>query len=195
VPGTGGFQTWETVTCDVAEVSGVHDLFLSFKGGTGSLFNLDYWQFTPKDPRTGSGGTAGAGGLGAGGLAGTSGGGTTGGTPSSGGGAGISGTGGSGAASGSGAGGTSSGAAGSASGSGGAGGVQAGAAGVGGFGGEANTPLGGAQASGGSAPTAPADSGCACAMPRGGSRPLLGAAGAFGVLAVFAWRRRYARRR
>jgi arabinoxylan arabinofuranohydrolase len=198
VPGTGGWQIWETVSCDVAEVSGVHDLYLSFKGGAGSLFNLDSWQFTPKDPRTGSGGaggTAGAGGLGAGGLAGTSGGGTTGGTPSSGGGAGISGTGGSGAASGSGAGGTSSGAAGSASGSGGAGGVQAGAAGVGGFGGEANTPLGGAQASGGSAPTAPADSGCACAMPRGGSRPLLGAAGAFGVLAVFAWRRRYARRR
>lgn len=49
VPGTGGWQTWQTVSCDVDEVTGVHDLFLVFTGGSGSLFNLDYWQFSPKD--------------------------------------------------------------------------------------------------------------------------------------------------
>lgn len=65
---TGGWQTWEEVSCDVSLVPGVHDLFLVFTGGGGTLFNLDYWQFTPKDPPvTGSGGAAGSGGDGSGG--------------------------------------------------------------------------------------------------------------------------------
>jgi len=68
VPGTGGWQTWDSVNCDVNTVAGTHDLFLVFKGGNGALFNLDWWQFVPKDPiLTGSGGSAGAGGSGSGG--------------------------------------------------------------------------------------------------------------------------------
>jgi arabinoxylan arabinofuranohydrolase len=71
---TGGWQTWASVSCDVSEeATGVHDLFLVFAGGSGSLFNLDYWQFTPKDPLpTGTGGAAGTGGGSTGGTGGTS---------------------------------------------------------------------------------------------------------------------------
>lgn len=78
VAATGGWQVWDSVTCDVETVSGVHDLFLVFTGGSGSLFNLDWWQFTPKDPLpTGSGGADGSGGedsMGAGGADAASGG-------------------------------------------------------------------------------------------------------------------------
>jgi arabinoxylan arabinofuranohydrolase len=68
---TGGWQSWTSVECDVDEVTDVHDLFLVFKGQNGPLFNLDYWQFTPKDPQNnGSGGAPGSGGADAGGGAG-----------------------------------------------------------------------------------------------------------------------------
>lgn len=43
---TGSWQTWTTVQCPVTGASGVHDLFLVFKGGSGSLFNFNWWQFT-----------------------------------------------------------------------------------------------------------------------------------------------------
>ena len=46
VTGTGGWQTWTTKTCAVTGASGVHDLFLVFKGGSGSLFNFNWWRFT-----------------------------------------------------------------------------------------------------------------------------------------------------
>ncbi len=46
VPVTGGWQEWETVTCDVAGASGTHDLYLVFSGGDSYLFNVDYWEFT-----------------------------------------------------------------------------------------------------------------------------------------------------
>lgn len=42
---TGGWQTWTTVSCNVSGVSGVHDLYLRFSGGTGNLFNVNWWQF------------------------------------------------------------------------------------------------------------------------------------------------------
>jgi glucuronoarabinoxylan endo-1,4-beta-xylanase len=45
VPATGGWQTWTTVSCDVAGASGVNDLYLHFTGGAGQLFNLNWWQF------------------------------------------------------------------------------------------------------------------------------------------------------
>jgi hypothetical protein len=45
VPGTGGWQTWTTVSCPVAGATGTHDLYLRFAGGTGSLLNVDWWQF------------------------------------------------------------------------------------------------------------------------------------------------------
>lgn len=55
VAGTGGWQTWTTKSCAVDGASGVHDLFLVFKGGSGSLFNFNWWKFknltTAVDPR------------------------------------------------------------------------------------------------------------------------------------------------
>ena len=45
VPGTGGWQTWSTVSCSVSGAAGTHDLFLRFTGGTGFLFNVNWWQF------------------------------------------------------------------------------------------------------------------------------------------------------
>jgi arabinoxylan arabinofuranohydrolase len=102
VPGTGGAQTWMTKSCAVSGATGVHDLYLKFTGGSGaSLFNFNWWKFTPRDApdggapdggmvdggvggRGGGGGTTGTSGRGgaggaSGGSAGTSGGGRGGG--------------------------------------------------------------------------------------------------------------------
>jgi hypothetical protein len=46
VPNTGGWQSWRTVTCPVSGVTGTHDLYLTFSGGSGYLFNVNWWQFT-----------------------------------------------------------------------------------------------------------------------------------------------------
>jgi arabinoxylan arabinofuranohydrolase len=80
VTGTGGAQTWTTVSsCAVTGASGVHDLFLKFTGGSGDLFNFNWWQFTPKSPLDAgvaeegmSGGSSAAGGSGGGGDASSS---------------------------------------------------------------------------------------------------------------------------
>ena len=45
VGGTGGWQNWEEVSCDVMGASGEHDLYLVFNGGDGYLMNMDWWQF------------------------------------------------------------------------------------------------------------------------------------------------------
>ncbi len=45
VSGTGGAQTWVTKSCVISGASSVHDLFFVFTGGTGSLFNFNWWQF------------------------------------------------------------------------------------------------------------------------------------------------------
>jgi hypothetical protein len=46
VVGTGGAQTWKTVSsCPVTGATGVHDLFLRFTGGSGDLFNVNWWKF------------------------------------------------------------------------------------------------------------------------------------------------------
>lgn len=46
VPGTGGWQNWTSVSCSVSGASGTQDLFLRFTGGSGYLFNVNWWQFT-----------------------------------------------------------------------------------------------------------------------------------------------------
>ncbi|BAV06693.1 Por secretion system C-terminal sorting domain-containing protein [Filimonas lacunae] len=46
VANTGGWQNWVTLTGSVSGVTGVHDLYLSFSGGTGYLFNLNHFVFT-----------------------------------------------------------------------------------------------------------------------------------------------------
>ena len=197
VGATGGWQTWSSTTCDVSGASGVHDLFLKFTGGGGSLFNIDWWQFTAIEGGNGgaggsggsdagaagtgaagaNGGTAGSGAVGGGGQAGVAG--ASNGGRIGGGGAGNSGAGGP-SGSGGAAAGTSGGAAAGASGTatGGAGG--AGVPGSGGVAGASNA--GGASAGG--VPTSGAsggdaagesESGCGCrAAPRheGGSLAL-----------------------
>jgi hypothetical protein len=47
VAGTNGWQTWATKSCDVSNASGVHDLYLRFTGGSGLLFNFNWWKFNP----------------------------------------------------------------------------------------------------------------------------------------------------
>jgi MYXO-CTERM domain-containing protein len=46
VTGTGGAQTWKTQSgCAVTGATGVHDVFLKFTGGSGDLFNFNWWKF------------------------------------------------------------------------------------------------------------------------------------------------------
>ena len=47
VAGTGGWQTWTTSTCTVTGATGVHNLYLKFTGGSGLLFNFNWWKFIP----------------------------------------------------------------------------------------------------------------------------------------------------
>ena len=46
VKGTGGWQTWVDATCTVSGATGIHDLYLKFTGGSGFLFNINWWKFT-----------------------------------------------------------------------------------------------------------------------------------------------------
>nr|WP_230689325.1 family 43 glycosylhydrolase [Catellatospora paridis] len=45
VAGTGGYQTWATVSCGVSGATGTRDLYLRFTGSGSGLFNLNWWQF------------------------------------------------------------------------------------------------------------------------------------------------------
>ncbi len=47
VSGTGGWQKWETKSCEISGATGIHDLFLKFTGGSGPLFNFNWWKFEP----------------------------------------------------------------------------------------------------------------------------------------------------
>jgi arabinoxylan arabinofuranohydrolase len=55
VPGTGGWSTWTTVVCNVSGATGTQDLFFKFTGGSGSLFNFDWWQFDDSSGTTSPG--------------------------------------------------------------------------------------------------------------------------------------------
>ncbi len=46
VAGTGGWQTWTSVSCPVSGATGTQDLVLRFTGGSGYLFNVNWWQFS-----------------------------------------------------------------------------------------------------------------------------------------------------
>ena len=45
VQGTGGWQNWVTRTYTVSGASGIHDLYFKFTGGSGFLFNFNWWKF------------------------------------------------------------------------------------------------------------------------------------------------------
>ena len=51
-PGTGGWQTWTTVSCPVNDAAGTHDLYFKFTGGSGYLLNMNWWQFGSDDGAT-----------------------------------------------------------------------------------------------------------------------------------------------
>lgn len=42
---TGGWQTYVTKTCNITGATGTHDLYFKFTGGSGSLFNFNWWRF------------------------------------------------------------------------------------------------------------------------------------------------------
>lgn len=48
VSGTGDWQTWTTESCTISGATGVHDLYLKFTGGSGYLFNVNWWKFEGK---------------------------------------------------------------------------------------------------------------------------------------------------
>jgi hypothetical protein len=53
VPTTGGWQKWKTVSCDLLDEKGAHDLFLVYKGADNDLFNLQWFAFDlPRPPST-----------------------------------------------------------------------------------------------------------------------------------------------
>jgi arabinoxylan arabinofuranohydrolase len=41
VSSTGGWQSFETVTCDVSGITGMHDVYFKFTGG----LNFNWWKF------------------------------------------------------------------------------------------------------------------------------------------------------
>ncbi len=54
IPRTGGWDSWKILTEKVtAEVNGIHDVYLAFKGQNitagRTLFNFDYWMFKKQD--------------------------------------------------------------------------------------------------------------------------------------------------
>jgi arabinoxylan arabinofuranohydrolase len=55
VTGTTGWQTWVTQTCTVSGATGIHNLFLRFTGGSGLLFNFNWWKFTSATGTRGAG--------------------------------------------------------------------------------------------------------------------------------------------
>ncbi|MEO3751434.1 glycoside hydrolase family 43 protein [Streptomyces sp. B6B3] len=46
VPGTGGWQSWVTVSCPVSGATQTHDVYFRYTGGSGNLFNINWWQFS-----------------------------------------------------------------------------------------------------------------------------------------------------
>lgn len=45
LPVTGGWQTWQTVSSSVNGASGVHDLYIVFRGSSGGIANVNWFQF------------------------------------------------------------------------------------------------------------------------------------------------------
>jgi glucosylceramidase len=46
LPGTGGWQAWETVSAPVSGASGVHDLYIVFQGPATGISNVNWFQFS-----------------------------------------------------------------------------------------------------------------------------------------------------
>ncbi len=46
VSNTGGNQKWITLSASISNISGVQDVYLVFKGGSGALFNINWLEFS-----------------------------------------------------------------------------------------------------------------------------------------------------
>ena len=46
IENTGDWEAWRDFSCDVTNASGVHDLYLYFRGNSGYLFNINYLYFS-----------------------------------------------------------------------------------------------------------------------------------------------------
>ena len=44
IKSSGGWQTWNTQSCNIEKTSGKHDLYFVFTGGEGYLFNINWWR-------------------------------------------------------------------------------------------------------------------------------------------------------
>ena len=44
IQSSGGWQTWNTQTCNIEEISGKHDVYFVFTGGEGYLYNVNWWR-------------------------------------------------------------------------------------------------------------------------------------------------------
>jgi beta-glucosidase len=45
VVSTGGWQDWVSVNMDIVSIEGKHDVYLTFKGGSGYLYNINWFKF------------------------------------------------------------------------------------------------------------------------------------------------------
>ena len=50
VVGNGAWQTWTDAECKVSGASGIHNVYLKFTGGSGYLFNVNWFQFINSTP-------------------------------------------------------------------------------------------------------------------------------------------------
>jgi hypothetical protein len=48
VKNTGNNLHWETISCKLKKIKGVHDLYFVFKGNDSNLFKFDWWKFSSK---------------------------------------------------------------------------------------------------------------------------------------------------
>jgi MYXO-CTERM domain-containing protein len=181
VANTGGAQTWATKTCDIADASGKHDVFFVFTGGSGSLFNFNWWKFHGA-PSVDAGVDGRAGG--------------DGGTSGNGGSAGSAGTGGKGGAGGEASGGAGTGGApnaGGAGGSGGAGASGGATAGATSSGGKAGGQSGTGGAAGGGVGPSAGNSGCSCDLGQSASNGVTAGGILLGIALLVRRRRRHQR--
>ncbi len=49
IKNTGGWQTWQSFSASFGAVSGVHDVYVKFEGGSGYLCNLNWMEFLASD--------------------------------------------------------------------------------------------------------------------------------------------------
>ncbi|MFH8249060.1 family 43 glycosylhydrolase [Microbacterium sp. B2969] len=52
IPVTGATGQWTELTADLAGLTGTHDVFFTYSGGAGDLFELDTWAFTQAEARS-----------------------------------------------------------------------------------------------------------------------------------------------